>query len=153
MARFPFKSEACLASTRNICSKEAPTRSSRRDGGNIPTVLFYCCMQVEIDGWAEITVQRLPSVPLSKQSAMAMPTVMEMLLRFAVEIEVVGIVVLVEGVLALNNLRKQGLLNCRFTEILTLRLEGGGTAKRADFCCSLVLPVGSAGSYSPAPTL
>ena len=57
-------------------------------------------MQVEIDGWAEITVQRLPSAPLSKQSATAMPTVMEMSLRFAVEVEVVGIVVLVEGVLA-----------------------------------------------------
>jgi len=57
-------------------------------------------MQVEIDGWAEITVQRLPSAPLSKQSATAMPAVMEMSLRFAVEVEVVGIVVLVEGVLA-----------------------------------------------------
>ena len=56
-------------------------------------------MQVEIDGWAKIAVQRLPSAPLSKQSAMAMPTVMEMALRVAVEVEVGMIVVLVEGVL------------------------------------------------------
>ena len=56
-------------------------------------------------------------MPLSKQSAMTMPTVMEMTLRVAVEIEVVGIVVLVEGVLRLMNRRSC----CRsFTEFRVL---------------------------------
>ena len=57
------------------------------------------CVEAEIDGWAKIAVQQLPSAPLSKPSAMAMPSVMEMSLRVAVEVEVGIIVVLVEGVL------------------------------------------------------
>ena len=66
---------------------------------------MWPCVEVEIDGWARIAVQRLPSMPLSKQSAMMMPTVMEMMLSVAVEVKVVGIVVLVEGVLRLMNHR------------------------------------------------
>jgi len=41
LARFPAKSEAYLASTRGLCSKEAHTRSSTRNEGHIPSVLFF----------------------------------------------------------------------------------------------------------------
>ena len=57
------------------------------------------CVKAEIDGWAKIAVQQLPSAPLSKPSSMAMPSVMEMSLQVAVEVEVAMIAVLVEGVL------------------------------------------------------
>ena len=53
----------------------------------------------------------------------------------------------------LDDLRKQLWINRRFTEIMTFGLEVGGTAKRAGFRVGLVLPVGSAGSSGPAPTL
>ena len=62
-------------------------------------------VEVEIDEWAEITLQRPLCPPLSKPAVMAMPTVMEMLMRVAVEVEVAGIIVLIagEGVLRLMN--------------------------------------------------
>ena len=60
-------------------------------------MLMLTCVDVEIDEWAEITLQRPLCPPLSKPVVMAMLTVMEMLLRVAVEVEVAEIIVLIEG--------------------------------------------------------
>jgi len=68
---------------------------------------MWTCVEVVIDGWAEIAVQPLPSTPLLKPSAMAMPSVMEMSLWAAVEVEVGMIVVLVEGVLRSEKLLRR----------------------------------------------
>jgi len=60
LARFPAKSEAYIASTSGLCSIEAPPRSSARDEGHISLVLFlllHADVEVEIDEWAEITLQ------------------------------------------------------------------------------------------------